>query len=491
MLKKLLEVKEASLEALAQSLGVPVSSVASVIELLRSRGLVEVVEVEKAVLKASSEGREYLEKGFPEERLVKELEARGGEAELRELAQVLGKDVFRIGVSWAKRRGWIAIEGGRARLVKREAMDRHREVLSRYLSEAIEDPKVLSDPIVSELVKRGLIEVRTRRERIARLREDAIERAKRLLELGEAVTHLTHEIIASGAWRSVVLKPYNVEAQPPVRYPGKKHFFQEFVEMVREVMLALGFEEIRYDYVVPELWNFDALFQPQDHPARDVYDVLYIEGFANLSPFSEVVERAKHVHEGSSSCGSRGWGYRWSVEKASKLMLRSHTTAATIMFIAERKDPPARGFCIGRVFRRDRMDATHLPEFTNFDGVVMERGFSFRKLLGILTQIMKSLGFEKVRFRPAYFPFTEPSVEGAVYIEGMGWVEVFGAGMFRPEVLEIVGARAPVGAWGMGLERLAMALLAINDIRNLYSRDVDYLRRFPAIKVVANARAKV
>ena len=449
---------------------------------MKSRGLVDVIERKRFFVKTSEEGLEYLEKGLPEERLIKELQARGGEADVRDLVEALGKEVFRIGISWAKKRGWISIEGGKAKLIKFESLERHRDTLREFAQGIEVDEERLRDPVLQELIKRGLLVVKEIRDRIVILRDDALEKARKLLEIQEVVTHLTRELIASGRWRQVALKPYNLEALPPTRYPGRKHFFIEFVKMVREVMLALGFEEIRYDYVVPELWNFDVLFQPQDHPARDVYDVFYVGKASSLSAYLEIVERAKEVHEGKARCGSRGWGYEWSVEKASMLILRSHTTAATIRYIAEKKEPPARGFCIGRVFRRDRMDATHLPEFTNFDGVVMEKGFSFRKLLGLLTQIMKSLGFEKVKFRPAYFPFTEPSVEGEVYIEGMGWIEIFGAGMFRPEVLEIVEAKAPVGAWGMGLERIAMALYGINDIRDLYSRDVDYLRKFPSTK---------
>ncbi len=480
VLKKLLEVREADIESLSRLTGYPPTSLASIIELLKSRGLVEVSEVKKLIVKTSSEGASYADQGLPEERLVNELLRRGGRASAKDLAEALGSDVFRIGMSWARKRGWVVVERGVVKLVRFEPLERHRELLRSFLRAREIDPRSFeNDEVFQELVKRGLLEVRERKIRVVKLSAPR-EYVERLLSAKEVVAYLTRDLISSGAWRNVVLKPYNVEALPPTRYPGRKHFFLEFVERVRDVMLAMGFEEIRENYVVPELWNFDVLFQPQDHPARDVYDVFYVEGRADLAELRELVSRAKAVHEGSSKCGSRGWGYSWSLEKASKLMLRSHTTAATIAYIARKREPPARGFCIGRVFRRDRMDATHLPEFTNFDGVVMERGFSFRKLLGLLTQIMRNLGFEKVRFRPAYFPFTEPSVEGAVYIEGVGWVEVFGAGMFRPEVLEIVGANAPVGAWGMGLERLAMAIYRINDIRELYSKDVDKVRSFPA-----------
>ena len=482
VLRKLLELREASLDLLARALGVPQTSVASVVELLRSRGLVQVVEITKVFLKTSSEGATYVEKGLPEEQIARALADRGGEAPIQILNEVLGRDVVSIGLGWARRRGWIVVEKGIAKLVKYEPLDKHREALLRYLNGREEDPKILEDPIVRELVKRKLIEVEERRIRIARLVDE--DRARRLLALGEGVSHLTHELIASGRWRNVVLKPYNVEALPPRIYPGKKHPLKEFIEMIREVMYSLGFVEIEDDYVVPELWNFDALFQAQDHPSRDFHDVMFVRGSARLDIYGDVVERARAVHEHGGGTGSTGWGYRWSVEKASKLVLRSHTTAATIRYLSMHREPPVRVFIIDRVFRRDAVDARHLPEFTNFDGVVMEKNFTFRKLLGILTQILRSLGIERVKFVPSYFPFTEPSVEGLAWIEGMGWVEVLGAGMFRPEVLRIAGVEYPVGAWGMGVERLAMAVMGINDIRELYSYSVETVRRMSVAKTL-------
>ncbi len=477
VLEKLLSVKKASVDELAELCQVPQSTIASIVELLKSRGLVIVEEVEIALAKTSEEGREYIEK-LPEEKLVEILQACGGQAPLDELRTALG-DKFGIALGWAKRRGWISIEGRIAKLLKYEPLEKHRQLLNRFTSVATAERELLNDPVFQELVKRKLLLVERRKSKIVSIAPGKEEECKKLIEIGEAVSYLTHELIATGRWRNVKLKPYNVEALPPAVYPGKKHFFKEFIDMIREVMLSLGFVEIRDDFVVPEFWNFDALFQAQDHPSRDIHDVLFVEGKADLSVFKDVVERARAIHEYGGDTGSRGWGYRWSLEKASKLLLRSHTTAITIKYLSQHPEPPVRAFIVSRVFRRDNIDAKHLPEFMNFDGVIMEKDFNFRKLLGLLTQILHALGIKKLRFKPDYFPFTEPSVEGAVYIEGMGWIEVFGAGMFRPEVLRIAGLRYPVGAWGMGTERLAMALFGIDDIRRLYSKDVEFLRRFP------------
>ncbi len=478
------------MDEIAGLLNKPVSSIASLVELLRARGLVEILEEEKLYATTTSEGRQYL-KALPEERVVEVLKQRGGEAPIRDLEQVLGKNIVSIGIGWAKKRGWIVIEKGIAKLVREGSLEEHRKLLSMFLERREVPQDVSNSDVFKELVQRKLIVVERVKVKHVKIREDRLELAKKLLELGEGVSHLTHELIASGRWRYVKLKPYNVEALPPIKIVGKKHPLKEFIEMVREIMLSLGFEEVRDDYVVPEFWNFDALFQAQDHPSRDIHDVLFVPGYADLSTYKDVVERAKQVHETGGSCGSIGWGYRWSYEKASKLLLRSHTTAVTIKWLYLRKTPPVRIFTIGKVFRRDSIDSRHLPEFTNFDGVVMEKDFNFKKLLGLLEQIVRGLGITKLRFKPSYFPFTEPSVEGYVYVEGYGWIEAFGAGMFRPEVLEIVGVKHPVGAWGMGLERLAMALMGVNDIRVFYTRDVEQLRswrRSDVLRCVKRAR---
>ncbi|HIP57483.1 MAG TPA: phenylalanine--tRNA ligase subunit alpha [Ignisphaera aggregans] len=477
VLEKLLQIRKASVEDLAKLCGVPPSTIASIVELLKSKGLVVVEELDVLFAKTSNEGMEYLEK-LPEEMLVEVLKLHNGQMPLEQLKTLFGNRLS-IAIGWAKRRGWISVEGGMVKLLRYEPLERHRYLLRKFVEEKVVEPDVANDPVFNELVKRKLIIVERRKHRIILLPPGKEDECRRLVESREAVSYLTHELIATGRWRSVKLKPYNVEALPPIVYPGRKHFFKEFIEMIREVMLSLGFVEIRDDYVIPEFWNFDALFQAQDHPSRDIHDVLFVEGSAELSAFKDIVERTRTVHEYGGDTGSRGWGYKWSLEKASKLLLRSHTTAVTIKYLSEHREPPVRAFTIGRVFRRDNIDAKHLPEFTNFDGIIMERDFSFKKLLGLLTQILNALGIKKLRFKPDYFPFTEPSVEGAVYVEGYGWLEVFGAGMFRPEVLRIAGVEHPVGAWGMGIERLALAFLGMNDIRHLYSKDITFIRTFP------------
>jgi phenylalanyl-tRNA synthetase alpha chain len=481
------ERRELPIEKIAEITQLPQSSVSSFIELLKNRGIINIIEYEVSRAKTTDEGKLYISK-LPEEILINILLEKGGLADIAEIENAMGKEIANIALGWAKRRGWVEVikEGTKTlvRFVSYESLNEHRSLLAKYLNED-EVPKDLeNNEVFKELVRRKLITVYRKKIKFVKL-AIPIEKAEEILRLGEGISRLTREVIVKDLWKTSIIKPYNLSALPPTRYGGKKHFFKEFVKMIKEVMESLGFEEVGDDYIIPELWNFDILFQAQDHPSRDIHDILLVEGSANIDMFRDVVERVKNVHEYGGSSGSIGWRYQWSYSKASRLILRSHTTAVTARALIGR-NPPARLYVIARVFRRDNPDARHSPEFTNFDGVIMEKDFTFRKLLGLLTQILRYLGIEKLKFKPSYFPFTEPSVEGYGYVPGYGWIEIFGAGMFRPEVLEILGVKYPVGAWGMGVERIAMITYGINDIRLIFANDVDYMRKFPTIKVLVS-----
>ncbi|MFU8767799.1 MAG: phenylalanine--tRNA ligase subunit alpha, partial [Candidatus Methanoperedens sp.] len=196
----------------------------------------------------------------------------------------------------------------------------------------------------------------------------------------------------------------------------------------------------------------------------------------------QYVATVKNMHETGGDIGSTGWGGIWSEEVARKQVLRTHTTAVTIKYLAENPDPPVKAFCIDRAYRREAIDPTHTPEFEQLEGVVMDRGVSFKNLLALLTEFYHRMGFEEVRFRPGYFPYTEPSVEPEVYIESMGrWVELGGAGVFRKEVTSPLGIKYPVLAWGLGVSRVAMLRLGLKDLRELYQSDIDWLRKSPVL----------
>ncbi len=456
-----------STEELAEKLGVDRSWLEPIVRLLADKGVLKVSSVEVLECRLTDEGRESLEEGLPEERLVKLLEERGGEAGVEEVRAKLGR-LYGPAIGNAVRRGWVRVEAGKVKLLKPGA---RAEEERRVLEEVARSGRVPEglERIARELARRRQLECTKRRVTLV----EPVEPLDRVLSRAVVeVGALTSDLLKSGAWRRVRLRRYNVRAEPPRVYPGRSHYFVDFIEMLRDVLKEMGFVEYEGPLVELEFWNFDALFQAQDHPAREIHDTFRLANpSVGVLPGEELVQAVERMHE-------EGWGYRWSREAASRLILRSHTTAVSARLLALRPRPPFRAFTLSRVYRPDVVDSRHLPEFHQLDGIAVEEGMSLRRLLGILREIFERIGVERVRFKPAYFPFTEPSVEVYALIKGQ-WVEVAGAGMIRPEILEAFGVEAPVAAWGIGVERLAMALLGVDDIRELYSRSVELLREKP------------
>ncbi|AWR97101.1 phenylalanine--tRNA ligase subunit alpha [Acidianus sulfidivorans JP7] len=435
---------------------IPESSVYSIVYLLQSKGYVSVEEKNIEKYELTKEGEERLKNGLPEDILLSLLKDKP--KSIQEISSSLGKDT-NIALSWAKRKGLIRIQDGIIYPLNSNYTSPELSILRKIKNnEAISDEEI--NKYIKELIERKLINVK----KVKIITVSLLKEPKET----NAITFLTPEILQSGNWKKYTFREYNVEALPPFLPIGKKHYFKEFLEHVKDIMISLGFTEIKSNYVELEFYNFDMLFQAQDHPAREIHDSFRISGYGKL-PENNLVERVKEVHE-------KWWKYKWSENIAKNLVLRSQTTATTARMLSTSPDKSIRTFTIGKVFRPDAIDATHLIEFHQLDGLIIENNFNFRELLSILKSIFYELGIKEIKFKPGYFPFTEPSVEIYGYMQNLGWVEMAGAGLLRPEVTEPALVNMPAGAWGLGLDRLAMLFLGIKDIRYLYSDDLEYLR---------------
>ncbi|BBG27403.1 phenylalanine--tRNA ligase subunit alpha [Sulfuracidifex tepidarius] len=435
---------------ISKDLGMDHNSVLSLLELLKSKGIVNTETQEIDQVDLTEEGKLRREKGLPEDILINEV-LKGNQLKVDEIKKIMGKD-FSIAITWAKRKNLIEIKDGK--VVPKVTSYRSPEY------EALIDPSRHS-PEIDTLVSRGLL----KRSRRITSKVSLIKK----VETKDFLNAVTHEVLLSKEWKKKDFRPFNVEAFPPFYPVAKKHFFKLFLEKLKDVMVSLGFKEVITDYVEIEFFNFDLLFQPQDHPAREIHDSFAIEGKGK--PMDQnLVEEVKSMHE-------TWWKYEWNQEISKRLLLRSHTTATTARTLAKRPKAPFKSFTIGKVFRPDAIDATHILEFHQLDGLIIEDGFTFKELLGTLEEIFKGIGIEKIKFKPAYFPFTEPSVEAYGLIGRLGWVELCGAGMLRPEILETVHVKERAGAWGMGIERLAMLHTGVDDVRKLYSYDIEFLRQ--------------
>lgn len=398
----------------------------------------------------TDEGKKYLKKGLPEERLVGVLE-KSGNLEMDEVKERI--DTPSIAINWALKNGWVEIKNGTAKLKENPGKTKLQKSLKR-LSEG----KEVDKKIVRKMLERDLIE---------EVREDVVKQAKDQLKSGE-ISNLTPELIKTGLWKEADFKKYDPTKTGKKVYPGRKHILSYYIEKTRRVFLEMGFEEMRGPYVESSFWNMDALFIPQDHPARDMQDTFYMKNPEKTSlPEKELTKAVKRMHE-EGDVDADGWGYEWKEGLARKPVLRTHTTAVSARRLAQ-IEPPAKIFSVDKVFRNETLDYSHLPEFMQVEGIVADERVSFPDLLGYLKEFYKKLGFEKIRFRPGYFPYTEMSVEPEIYFEEKDeWLELGGAGIFRPEVTRPLGIDVPVLAWGLGLERLPMIKQGINDIRKFY-----------------------
>ncbi|MCY0860378.1 MAG: phenylalanine--tRNA ligase subunit alpha [Sulfolobaceae archaeon] len=452
ILKFLLEVKKrVNVDEIEKGANIPKNSLYSLLQLLKDKGFVKLEEEERIIYELTPEGKKRLEEGLPEDRLIAILN--GNKMKIQDVKDKLGDD-YNIAISWARKKRLIEIKNG-------EIIPLVNSFVSIEEINALKNPENADPNVLSALEKRGLL---TKKE----AKVLYVQLAREDVSIKPAITYLSHDLLVSGNWRNYEFREYNVEALPPFVPIGKKHYFVEFLEKLRDILKELGFTEVTGNFIEEEFYNFDLLFQPQDHPAREIHDSFSIPGSAKLTDY-QLVEKVKEEHE-------KWWKYKWDENIAKRLVLRSQTTAVTARILASKPKVPTRVFVLGKVFRPDTIDATHLMEFHQLDGLVIESGFSFRDLLSLLKEIFNRLNIPQVKFKPAYFPFTEPSVEVYGHFEKLGWVELCGAGLLRPEIMESVGIDAPAGAWGMGVERIAMLFLGINDIRDLYSSDIEYLR---------------
>ena len=480
---------EATPEEIVESQKMDIKSVMSAAGILESRGLIEVQKDVKDLVSLTDDGKQYAKHGLPERIILKSLGLKNS-ISMKEISQETGLDAseVKIAIGWLLRKKWAIINHGIV-----EITDEGRKALNsesqdeQFLKKLLEMQQILFfEP--SKIIKNGF-NLLKQRKGIIKIKKDVkyllkiTDQGKNILNLGIDLTYtatqLTHEHLKTGTWKSLKFRSYDINAEHPETFPGKIHPLTRIIEEIRDVFLNMGFTESSGNILESAFWNFDCLFQPQDHAAREMQDTFYIKNpqYSKL-PSDELVKKVSDVHEDGGLTGSEGWQYPWDREVAKQSVLRTHTTCVSARFLSDKK-PPLKMFSVGRVFRRETITYKHLPEFHQVEGIVAAEDINYKNLLGIIEEFYHKLGF-KVRFRPAYFPYTYLSTECEIYLpEKESWIELGGSGMFRPEVLEPLGVETPVLAFGLGIERLAMLKFGITDIRMLYKSDIGWLRDLP------------
>lgn len=469
-------------EALPGSTGLSLEAVRGALQRLRSKGLAVVEEEHREEARLSVRGKAALSGGLPERRLLQMLLRAGAPMTPEQIeSEGLGAEERSVAIGLLRRRGYLA-DGVPFRL-----KPGHPDPTNRFPEEAaigaVGDADGQVDAAaLKELRRRGLVDVDHRSTK----RWQPSEEGRRAV-LDDDATLLgmvTPAMLRDGSWTGVGFRPYDVRATVPYVAGARPHRYAAWLREFEEILIGLGFEQAEGPLLETEFWNNDALFMPQQHPARSIHDAMSVVGVEGKLPPSDLLERVAAVHEGRALPGetvpiTSGWRAPYDRSVAKRLVLRSQTTAVSARYLAAHPKPPFRMFSLDRNFRVEAIDATHSIDFAQCEGILGGEGTSLRDLVGIFQALADAIGIRELRIRPSYFPFTEPSVEGYVKHPRLGWMEVFPGGMLRPEVLRPLGVDVPVAAWGIGIMRLAMVALGVSDIRDLFQDDLDRLTAGP------------
>ncbi len=479
---------KAQLEQLIGESGLPNAAVMRAALALQDKKFLKAHEEKQAMARLNEEGKIHAKKGLPERRLLNSLKDLGGKAALEKTVERadLEKQFVQIALGWAQRKKWVTFDSKTNTLQMLKTQDEGSdEKLLRILDER--GQAVVSDldgefqAALQVLKRRKLLNVEQKTKRIFKMTDAGRTVIKKGAEAVEEVTQLTPELIITGKWQKVKLQKYNIEAPVAKTWPGKKHPYLQFLEEVKEKLVTLGFREMTGTNVETSFFNFDALYTPQDHPAREISGIYLVKApvYGDLNAYKTVLNNVKRAHEDGWKTGSTGWRYKYSVEAARRLILRGHGTCLSVRTLLSKDLAiPGRYFSIARCYRPEVVDKMHLPEFNQVEGIVVDEKLTLRDLLGVLEKFAVEIaGADKVLFKPDYFPFTEPSVELSAYKKGYGWIEFGGSGIFRPEVTLPLGVKVPVIAWGLGVDRLFMMKAGVDDIRYIFTQDLDWIRR--------------
>lgn len=485
-----------ALEAIRESTQLESSQLNMAVEWLLAKGLIRVEsETTTRLVSLTSIGEQHQAQRAPIERVLATLRTASDIGRSYSIQELQAKEHLEPSqmsgvVGTLKKEGAVLIvQGGYVQATGRSSAtaDALRTLLDQLRGGTVECatlPEALQRVARQHAVRRGNAQEPFRIEdRVARdfaLTEAGQDVAAQLSRSGQTdeVSQLTPEMLKDGSWREKRFRKYTISLRPPRVAPGKHHAYRRFLDSVKTKLVSMGFQEMRGQLVETEFWGMDALYMPQFHPARDIHDVYFVKEPSHATSIEQpFLSRVNAAHHQGGKTGSTGWGYQFDEERTKRLILRSQGTAVSAHCLASGPRIPGKYFSIARCFRYDQVDATHATDFFQIEGIVLGPDINFRTLLGLLNLFADEVAQAKEsKFLPAYFPFTEPSVELHVRHPKLGWMELGGAGLFRPEVTMPLGVTVPVIAWGLGLDRMAMVALGIHDIRDLFTGDLDMIR---------------
>jgi len=478
-------LKLGSLEKIDEATSLGKAAVLRSLEFLSNKNIIKIKHKQEQVIELGINGLLYIKQGLPERRLAN-LVAEKNSIALKEAQQLskLNDNEFKAAIGALKKKalvnlvnGNLILTGKKEEVTEKTLEEKFLEKLPKNLDTLEPEERYAFDNLKN---RKNIIDLQDKKSITFTITDLGNQLMSQDLSGKDMIETITPELIKSGKWKGKKFRRYDITSPVPKIYAGKTHFVNQSMNYARKIWLEMGFKEMTGPLVQSSFWVFDALFTAQDHPVREMQDTFFIKDKTAKLPNKKTIQGVKAAHEGKIP-GSKGWQYDWKEEDAKKVVMRTHTTclsAQTLKKINDNKEFPAKYFALGRNFRNETVDWSHGFELTQTEGIVIDENATFRQLIGYLIQFYKKMGYEKVRVRPGYFPYTEPSLEIDVFHpKRKEWMELGGAGMFRPEVtIPFFGKHIPVLAWGQGFERIIMEFFNIHDMREMYKNNINKLR---------------
>lgn len=471
--------KHTKLEDILKSTNYNQDAIRRSIETLKLNGVIEEITTSSFIYDIDINGKLALEKGFIEEIFCNFIETKN--IKITDINNLvipnLSKEDISLAFGIAKRKELIAISNDEIKVNKNKKaiLLKQKEILSNI---SLKKPISETEDFLELLKRKSFI-----------IKKEKQSKEYKLLQIisyeiiSDKQLYLTPELLKSGEYKNIDFKEFDVSILPLPKEQGRINPLRQVIYQLRELFLEMGFKEMQGPYIESCFWNMDSMFISQNHPARDIQDTFYLDISGDLPTERNLTAQIAEIHNNGWKTGSKGYQYEWNSEESKKLILRTHTTATTyrtfFKLTQEEKDN-SKYFCIDKVFRNETIDFTHLPEFHQAEGFIIGDDLSLADLLAFIKEFFSRLGIEKVKFKPTYNPYTEPSVEASGYQESTGkWIELINAGVFRPESLAPYGIEKTVIAWGLGVERLAM-LLYQKSIKEIHGdeENIDWLREY-------------
>ncbi len=482
ILNLLKEQRKATLQSILSKTNISKDSALWAIENLASKGLAKVERKSESIPKLTKEGQEYVNR-FPEEKLLTQIEKSEGHIQISKVHD-------NISLIWAKKNGWVKLAGNELSLTAegKEIANGKKIYDYRQLLGQISSLEVLTNDIndvkkeeIQNLIKRNLLEIK---EHNVIKSIEITEKGMRVSESEpEGIGMLTREMITKGTWKKEGIRKYDINTPTEEMQPARMHPLHEFLDIIRQIWLNMGFTEVSGPIIEPAFWVFDALFSPQDHPTREMQDTFFLKNPSSISVDDlALMKRVKKMHQS-------GWKEKWQEEISQQAVLRTHTTSVSARSInkyanLDEKSYPLKLFTVGRNFRNENIDYKHLAEFYMFEGIIIGNNLTLSNLIYTLKQFYSQLGMENLVFKPAYFPFVEPGLEICYYDEKKkDTIELGGAGIIRKEITRAMGTKKTVLAWGPGLDRLMFKAFDIDSLTELYKNEVRWLRKRKELKL--------